>query len=33
MIKMISAQRVFQAAAEMVKKQDQIMQTVVNIGQ
>ena len=33
MIKMISAQRVFQAAAEMVKKQDQIMQTVVTIGQ
>ena len=33
MIKMISAQRVFQAAAEMVKKQDQIMQTVVSIGQ
>ncbi len=33
MIKMISAQRLFQAAAEMVKKQDQIMQTVVNIGQ
>ena len=33
MIKMISAQRVFQVAAEMVKKQDQIMQTVVSIGQ
>ena len=33
MIKMISAQRVFQAAAEMVKKQDEIMQTVVQIGQ
>jgi len=33
MIKMISAQRIFQAAAEMIKKQDQIMQTVVNIGQ
>jgi flagellar hook protein FlgE len=33
MIKMISAQRIFQAAAEMVKKQDQIMQTVINIGQ
>lgn len=32
MIKMISAQRVYQAAAEMVKKQDEIMQTVVNIG-
>ena len=30
---MISAQRVFQAAAEMVKKQDEIMQTVVQIGQ
>ena len=33
MIKMISAQRFFQVAAEMVKKQDEIMQTVVNIGQ
>jgi len=33
MIKMISAQRVFQAAAQMVKKQDEVMQTVVNIGQ
>jgi len=32
MIKMISAQRGYQAAAEMVKKHDEIMQTVVNIG-
>lgn len=31
MIKMITAQRVYQAAAEMVKKQDEILQTVVNI--
>ena len=29
MIKMISAQRVFQSAAAMVKKQDEVMQTVV----
>ena len=31
MIKMITAQRIFQAAAEMVKKQDETMQTVVNL--
>ncbi len=33
MIKMISAQRLFQADAELVKKQDEVMQTVVQIGQ
>ncbi len=33
MIKMISAQRVFQSAAAMVKKQDEVMQTVVQIVQ
>lgn len=32
MIKMISAQRSFQAAAEMMRRQDETMQTVVNIG-
>lgn len=32
MINLISAQRAFQAAAEVVKKQDEIMQTVVSIG-
>jgi flagellar hook protein FlgE len=31
MIKMITAQRIFQAAAEMVKKQDETLQTVVNL--
>ena len=31
MIKMITAQRIFQAAAEMVKKQDETMQTIVNL--
>ncbi len=31
MIKMIAAQRIFQAAAEMVKKQDETLQTVVNL--
>ncbi len=32
MIKMISAQRSFQAAAEMMRRQDETMQTVVNLG-
>lgn len=31
MITMISAQRTFQAAAEMIKKQDEIMQTIVGL--
>lgn len=33
MIKMISAQRAFQAASEVIKKQDQILQTAVSIAQ
>lgn len=33
MIKLISAQRAFQSAAEVVKRQDEIMQRMVNIGQ
>jgi flagellar hook protein FlgE len=33
MIKLISAQRAFQSAAEVVKKQDEILQGVVHIGQ
>jgi flagellar hook protein FlgE len=33
MIKLISAQRAFQAASEVVKKQDEILQGVVHIGQ
>lgn len=32
MIKMIAAQRNFQVAAEMIKKQDEVTQTVANIG-
>ena len=32
MIKLISAQRAFQAASEVVKKQDEILQGVVHIG-
>ena len=32
MIKLISAQRAFQSAAEVVKRQDEIMQNIVNIG-
>jgi len=32
MIKMIAAQRAFEAQAETVKKQDEVMQTVINIG-
>jgi flagellar hook protein FlgE len=33
MIKLISAQRTYQANSEVVKRQDQIMQTVIGIGQ
>jgi flagellar hook protein FlgE len=33
MIKLISAQRAFQSAAEVIKKQDEILQGVVHIGQ
>ena len=33
MIKLISAQRTYQANSEVVKRQDQIMQTIIGIGQ
>jgi len=33
MIKLISAQRTYQANSEVVKRQDQVMQTVIGIGQ
>jgi flagellar hook protein FlgE len=33
MIKLISAQRTYQANSEVVKRQDQVMQTIIGIGQ
>lgn len=32
MIKVIAAQRLYQVAAEMVKKQDEVLQTTINVG-